>query len=418
MSGYALWNSLTTYSVNDIVDYDSKIFVSLDNLNTNHVPTTSPTWWAQTGGTGSLSQLNAGAGIRITGGGGSSRTVFTNLESPDGRITFTDGVGTQLIIGNTSPATIVGTGEIISSGTNPTGITLTLDTAGSAGTRTNPSSIVTDVYGRVVDIFMGTPPVTSLTAGTGIGVVGNTVSNTGVRTLTAGAGISIAGSSTVSNAGLFSLNAVNAGTGISIGGTSFNPTISNTGVLGVSAGAGINITGTANNPVIADTAEAAATTSVSRIYFAGNQWDFPIAPNGGVGDLNYTLAGAIVNDINNGNTTFPNGVWVLDFSSLMLRWDSDSTTTNTLVYSFTDGANTYTPNNPEQRLYRLNAGGGDLGSVVNDIGCVSFNPNALKALGFVATNTVLQIQNLSPSSSLYLLNIPIIAYATFYPYGY
>jgi hypothetical protein len=418
MSGYALWNSITTYALNDIVSYDDKIFVSLQNLNTNNVPTTSPTWWSQTGGTGSLSQLNAGDGIRITGGAGSTRTVYANLVSPDSRTIFTTGAGTQLIITDTTPASIAGTGgEIISSGTNPTGITLTLNTAGTAGTTADPISITTDSYGRATALTAGSAPVTALNAGAGIGVVGSTVSNTGVVGLTAGAGIGIVGS-TISNDGLVGLTVANEGAGITIGGTATSPTISNGGVLGLTAGAGILIGGTTSNPVITDTAEVSATTVVSRIYFAGNQPDFPIAPNGATGDLNVTLDGPIVNDINNGNTTFPNGIWVLNFSSLMLRWDTDSSVINTLVYSFTDGANTYTPNNPEQRLYRLNAGGGDVGSVVNDVGCVSFNPNALKALGFFGANTTLRIQNLSPNSSLYLLNIPTIAYATFYPYGY
>lgn len=418
MSGYALWNSITTYSLNDIVSYDDKIFVSLQNFNTNHQPTTSPTWWSQTGGTGSLSQLNAGDGIRITGGSGSTRTVYANLISPDSRTTLTAGAGTQLIITDTTPASIAGTGgEIISSGTNPTGITLTLNTAGSAGTRANPTAITTDAYGRATALTAGSAPVTALNAGSGIGVVGSTVSNTGVVALTAGTGIGIVGS-TVSNTGLVGLTVANEGAGINIGGTATNPTISNDGVLSLTAGAGISIGGTTSNPTISDTAEVAATTTVCPITFGYAQPNFPIAPNGGTGVLNMSVGSAIANDINNGNTTFPNGVWIMDFSSLMLQWSGANTIIETLELSIVSGGGaTYTPTNPAQNIYRLVTGSGVANSKKNGIGCVSFNPNALKAAGLNG-NIALQIKNLSTTNSLYLLNVPTTAYASFYPYGY
>lgn len=50
---YAAWNSGTTYALGDFVILTSthKIYKSLQASNTNHDPTTSPTWWADQGST-------------------------------------------------------------------------------------------------------------------------------------------------------------------------------------------------------------------------------------------------------------------------------------------------------------------------------------------------------------------------------
>ena len=45
----ANWSSGTTYSIGQIVTYNSKRYESLQNTNNNHTPNTSPTWWLDLG---------------------------------------------------------------------------------------------------------------------------------------------------------------------------------------------------------------------------------------------------------------------------------------------------------------------------------------------------------------------------------
>lgn len=44
-----IWNSATTYVQNALVRYNNKIWSSLQSSNTNHPPTSSPTWWIEIG---------------------------------------------------------------------------------------------------------------------------------------------------------------------------------------------------------------------------------------------------------------------------------------------------------------------------------------------------------------------------------
>ena len=44
-----VYDSGTTYALNDKVRYNNKIYTSLQNSNTNHQPDTSPTWWYNEG---------------------------------------------------------------------------------------------------------------------------------------------------------------------------------------------------------------------------------------------------------------------------------------------------------------------------------------------------------------------------------
>ena len=171
MSGYANWNPATTYSTNDIVDYDARIWVSLTNANLNHIPTTSPTWWSQIGGGGVISSIVAGNGITVSGGG-SSRVVATNLASADARLTITSGVGTQLVLTNTCPAAVAAGTGLSLAGTNPTGLTLSMPNVGTAATSAYPSSITTDAQGRVSAVVAGSAPVASVSAGTNITITG------------------------------------------------------------------------------------------------------------------------------------------------------------------------------------------------------------------------------------------------------
>lgn len=157
MSGYANWNPSTTYSVNDIVDYEARIWVSLQNANFNKQPDTNPSWWSQIGGGGVISTIVAGNGITVSGAG-SSRLVSTNLAAADARLTITSGVGTQLVLTNTSPAAVAAGSGLSVSGTNPTGLTLSMPNVGTSGTYAYPSSVSTDAQGRITAITAGSAP--------------------------------------------------------------------------------------------------------------------------------------------------------------------------------------------------------------------------------------------------------------------
>lgn len=171
MSGYANWNPATTYSTNDIVDYDAKIWVSLTNANLNNIPSTSPTFWSQIGGGGVISSIVAGNGITVSGSG-SSRIVATNLASADARLTLTAGTGTQIVLTNTCPAAVAAGTGLALAGTNPTGLTLSMPNVGTAATSAYPSSITTDAQGRVSAVVAGSAPVASVSAGTNITITG------------------------------------------------------------------------------------------------------------------------------------------------------------------------------------------------------------------------------------------------------
>lgn len=158
MSGYANWNPATTYSTNDIVDYDAKIWVSLQNANLNKQPDISPTFWSQIGGGGVISSIVAGNGIAVSGSG-SSRIVATNLASADSRLTLTAGTGTQIVLTNTCPASVAAGNGLALTGTNPTGITLSMPNVGTPNTYAYPTSITTDTQGRVSAITAGSAPV-------------------------------------------------------------------------------------------------------------------------------------------------------------------------------------------------------------------------------------------------------------------
>lgn len=61
---YALWNPVTTYQINDVVDYNAVLYVSLQNINLNNIPSATPLFWAVLGSGG--------------GGGGTSICVRDN----------------------------------------------------------------------------------------------------------------------------------------------------------------------------------------------------------------------------------------------------------------------------------------------------------------------------------------------------
>lgn len=169
MSGYALWNQYTNYVTNDIVVYDAILYVALANVVGLPAPPTNAAWAVVGGGGGgSITSItsNPGSGITI-GTAGTTRIVSTNLSSPDGRLTLAAGTGTELVLTNNCPASVsAGTG-LNSSGSNLSGITLSLPNVGTAGTYAYPTSVITDAQGRVSSITAGSAPVASLNSQTG-----------------------------------------------------------------------------------------------------------------------------------------------------------------------------------------------------------------------------------------------------------
>ncbi len=136
---------------------------------------------------------------------------------------------------------------------------ITVDSSGNLGTYDIASgaeiSYFTSVGNLVISGSMSASSY-NLTAGTGIGISGLTISNTGIISASAGAGISVSGTNplTITNTGVTSFQgntgaiSLTAGTGIGISGL----TVNNTGVLSVQgstgaislvAGTGISISG-------------------------------------------------------------------------------------------------------------------------------------------------------------------------------
>lgn len=148
--------------------------------------------------------------------------------------------------------------------------TPTINATGSSGGGVTSLAYTTGINGSAATgaITLSNTGVTSIVAGTGIGVSGTgavTVTNNGITSLIAGTGISVSGA-TITNTGVTSLALtgggglynlgtatapilgalvvdVLAGTGISVASSSGNKTVTNTGVTSIVAGTGISISG-------------------------------------------------------------------------------------------------------------------------------------------------------------------------------
>lgn len=156
----------------------------------------------------------------------------------------------------------------------------------SAGSYTN-TSLTVDSKGHILLASSGTAPVTSISAGTGIGVSGPTttptISNTGIIAVNGTAGrttaSTVSGTATVdlatsgvspatytnatvsvdsygritsASSGTAPVTSVSAGTGISVGGTATDPIINNTGILSVGGSVGRITTSTTSGNATVD----------------------------------------------------------------------------------------------------------------------------------------------------------------------
>jgi hypothetical protein len=93
------WSSTTTYSQGASVDYSGSIYVSLVNSNLNHVPSSSPTDWQATGGTGSYAGVwNSGTSYTTGQTVSVSSTLYIALQNST----------------NENPATTTGYWQILS----------------------------------------------------------------------------------------------------------------------------------------------------------------------------------------------------------------------------------------------------------------------------------------------------------------
>lgn len=178
MPQYAEWNNTTYYIVNDVVDYQGSIYTCIAN-NVNQIPSLFPGSWTLTGGGAVVLGLVAGAGISVNAVPPTNPTISTNLTTPvgDGRLTITPGIGTQLVLTNTCPASIAPGAGISITGTNPTGLTINntgIQTLGvGAGLSTTGGVNPTIANTGVVNII-GVAPIVATNSGGGNWTISST----------------------------------------------------------------------------------------------------------------------------------------------------------------------------------------------------------------------------------------------------
>jgi hypothetical protein len=258
-------------------------------------PSTNGAWTELSASSTGLTSILAGAGISITFPFNPQTPVLNN----DGVITLAIGGG------------LINTG------------TATEPILESSGVRTLTGGDGIAVGGTAQNPTLTNTGIRNLVAGPGISVTpGNnpTITNTGVVAITAGnAGIGISGDANnvfITNTGLASLS---VGPGLSTTG-GLNPTIANTGVLSVAAAdATITVTGTAQDPTI-----SALVPSISLVT-AGQSLD-PIGAtinagaSGTVPFVQYALP-SVFNDYLANGAPNPNGIFMIDLSSLNFRFN-------------------------------------------------------------------------------------------------
>jgi len=228
--------------------------------------------------------------------------------------------------------------EVSGSGTNPTvsnlGVIETILTPplySSSGDPQNPlinSSAIATIQGVL-----------------GISVVGNQITNTGVRTLTDGAGISTVidpdtGIAEISNAGVTALNPED--NYITITGTNAARTIKNEGVLSITAAAGFSNIGTATEPNIRNEYVLSLTSPDNSVAntntnseqelrclapqltrcFSAVVFDPALSLNGRVGYAVTTETGSLFESCLATGSPYSTGVFCIDFSPLVLIFGS------------------------------------------------------------------------------------------------
>jgi hypothetical protein len=228
MSGYADWNAIVVYNAGDIVNYDSRIWVSLQNVNLNHVPSGGAPWWSQAGGsggsfvntlntlTGNLNLVSTNLILDITPNNPNIEFTINPLATVDSLNTQTGAVSltsSSLTITNPVPSQINLEAPVAVDSLNSQTGAVSLTSSGSTVAITNPAPGVINL-----EQAGGGGTLTGITAGTGIAVSGT------------------APSPTVSNTGTL---AVYGGIGITIAGPSTGPTVNATGVLDVYSGKGV-----------------------------------------------------------------------------------------------------------------------------------------------------------------------------------
>lgn len=106
------WDSATTYTIGQVRSYNSKRYESLQNANTNHVPSTSPTWWLDLGADNKHAMFDS-----IVNSSTSATTSLTVVIKPSTvidsialmnvvadvvTVSITDGLGGPVVYSNTA----------------------------------------------------------------------------------------------------------------------------------------------------------------------------------------------------------------------------------------------------------------------------------------------------------------------------
>ena len=108
----ANWSSGTTYSIGQIVTYNSKRYESLQNTNNNHTPNTSPTWWLDLGADNKHAMFDSVVGTSTTAttslevvfkpGAVIDTVALINASADVVTIEVTDGLGGPVVYTETS----------------------------------------------------------------------------------------------------------------------------------------------------------------------------------------------------------------------------------------------------------------------------------------------------------------------------
>jgi len=194
---YAIWNPYTTYVINNIVNFEGVLYVSLVNSNTNHQPNVSPTYWTSNGATNGISSVSGGSGISTSGT--TAIVVTADISAGNGinlsgshplAITNNISGGNGIAISGTNPLVLTnnisGGNGIAISGTNPLVLTNNISSGnGIAISGTNPLVLTNNISGGNGIAISGTNPLAitnNITAGAGISISGTsllTISATG-----------------------------------------------------------------------------------------------------------------------------------------------------------------------------------------------------------------------------------------------